>query len=76
MNNPAQMPQNLLKSFAAALRARRTQMNMSQRDLARRVGISSKSLCNLEMGNNWPSMPVYVALIRVMKPKKRLPFIP
>lgn len=70
------MPEPLLTKFAAALRARRLNMKMSQRELARQVGISSKSLCNLEMGNNWPSVPVYVALTRVMLPKKRIPFLP
>lgn len=70
------MPDDLLKKFATRLRARRLKMNLSQRDLARQVGISSKSLCNLEMGNNWPSLPVYVALTRFMLPKKRIPFIP
>jgi transcriptional regulator with XRE-family HTH domain len=53
-----------LKSFGRALRRERTARNLTQVQLARELGLSSKSVCAFEYGVNWPSMPAYIALCR------------
>jgi DNA-binding XRE family transcriptional regulator len=64
-----------LKKFGIALRNRRKTVGMTQRKLAKCAGISSKSICNIEMGNNWPSVPVLIAMSRILHPGKKIPFI-
>lgn len=53
-----------LRKFGEAVREKRAELRVSQVDLARLVGISNKTLFNIEAGNNWPSLPVYAALCR------------
>ena len=38
--------------------------SLSQCELAEQVGISNKTLNNVERGNNWPSVPVLIKLRR------------
>ena len=64
-----------LDAFALAIRKRRKEMGFTQRELALAAGISPKSLCNVEMGNNWPSVPVYLALVDKLEPQARVPFL-
>ena len=52
------------RQFGALIRARRVAMNMKQIDLAEKVKISNKTLFNIESGQNWPSMMVYVKMCR------------
>jgi transcriptional regulator with XRE-family HTH domain len=39
-------------------------VNISQIELAKRVGISNRQLSNIEAAKNWPSLQVYIALCR------------
>lgn len=50
------------KQFGARLRERRVRMKISTSDLARRVGLSRKSILNIENGDRWPSLPRYFNL--------------
>ncbi len=54
-------------SFSAALRGRREAARLSQAELARKIGVSSKSLSNIEAGHNLPSLPVYAALCAALR---------
>jgi transcriptional regulator with XRE-family HTH domain len=56
-----------LEAFAARLRRTRQALHLSQVALAEKVGISNKQLNNVENAHNWPSMPVYVSLCRVLE---------
>lgn len=51
-----------LKAMGAALRAARVERGISQIAMAKTIGISNKQLCNIEKGNNWPSLQVYSAI--------------
>ena len=64
-----------LTKLGLAMRAKRKELGLTQRDLAQRVNISPKSLCNVEMGNNWPSLQVYLALVKALKPRSHAPFV-
>lgn len=55
--------QKVLGEEIAALRLSR---NLSQTALAHLVGISNKTLENVESGRNWPSMQVYIVLCKVL----------
>jgi len=65
-----------LQAFGLALRARRKLLRYSNAALGREVGVSSKSLCNIESGNNYPSVPVLAALVRVLYAGQKIPFMP
>ena len=45
---------------------KRNDRGLSQTALAHLVGISNKTLENIESGRNWPSMQVYVVLCKVL----------
>lgn len=64
---PSPSTKKALAAFGAALRKRRREQMMTQTELGSRVGVSSKTLCNVEMGVNWLSLPVYVAICRELK---------
>lgn len=57
----------LLTSFGKAIASRRLHFSMGQVKLASSVGCSVGQISNMEAGRNWPSMPVYVKLCRVLK---------
>lgn len=61
---PSPSTKKALAAFGTALRERRYKEGISQTELSKRVGISSKTICNAEMGNNWLSLPVYAAICR------------
>lgn len=46
--------------------ARREARGMSQTALAYLIGVTNKQLYNVEKGRNWPSMPVYITLCKVL----------
>jgi transcriptional regulator with XRE-family HTH domain len=54
-----------LQRFAAGVRAMRG--DRPQREIAEGVGISVNQYSNIECGVNWPSMPVYRKLCKVLK---------
>lgn len=70
------MDENTAKGKAqlgAAIRARRKQLGLSQAQLSRDTGISNKSICGMEVGTVWPSLPFYVRIVRALK-AGRVPF--
>lgn len=56
-----------LQRFAAALVARRRELNFSRRGVAGLVGISYGQLSHIENAENWPTVPVYLALVRELE---------
>lgn len=59
-----------LKLFAAALLTRRLRLGYSRQKVALKAGVSYSQLSHLELGDNWPTVPVYRALCRVLKIRK------
>jgi DNA-binding XRE family transcriptional regulator len=53
-----------LKALANQVKKRRANLGITQIDFAEDLKISNKTLANIEAGNNWPSMPVYITLCR------------
>lgn len=58
---------DLKKIFAARLAATREQRQVSQRQLAFRVGVSPRAVGQYEQGENLPSVEVLVALARALE---------
>ena len=56
-----------LKRLAAWLREQRELRGLSLMKLADEVGCSFKQIHNIEKGQNWPSMPLFVAICRYFK---------
>ena len=56
-----------LMKFAAAVATRRMQLGLSRTELATRTGISYWQLSHIENAENWPTLPVYLALCRELK---------
>lgn len=59
--------QRTLVSFASALVARRAQLGITRTALAAQVRISYGQLSHIENAENWPTMPVYLGIIRALK---------
>lgn len=55
-----------LKTFGLEVRRLRTQSNLTQTELAKRVGFSCKQLNHIEYGVHWPSMEVYIGICRAL----------
>jgi len=56
-----------LRLFAAALGKRREEMRMSRTELAEEVGVSYFTMAHIELGENWPSIPVYLAICKALQ---------
>ncbi len=56
-----------LASLAAAIRDRRLKNGLNQTEFAEQVGVSNKTMDNIEAARNWPSVPVYIAICRVLR---------
>lgn len=54
------------KELGAELRRKRQAKHISQVALAELTGVSTKQINHIEMGRNWPSMPVYITLCRAL----------
>lgn len=54
------------KILGEELLAHRNSRGLSQTALAHLVGISNKTLENIESGRNWPSLPVYIVICKVL----------
>jgi DNA-binding XRE family transcriptional regulator len=54
------------KVLGEEITALRLSRDLSQTALAHLVGISNKTLQNIEAGRNWPSMQVYVVICKVL----------
>lgn len=48
------------------LRQLRRQKNMSQEELAQKLGVSRQAIIAIEQGNSLPSLPVIIAILRVL----------
>ena len=66
-NHHTRDSKKMLRQFSSALVRRREELNMTRRSVADAVEISYSALSHLELGNNWPTLPVYRALCRVLK---------
>lgn len=73
MNEPEALPKWTEKETAEeratlglAVREMREKRRYRQSHLARAIGVSQKTLWNIEAGTAWPSMKVYIALVRVL----------
>ncbi len=53
---------NEIQSFGRVMKARRLDRKMSHADLAKAIGVSASQISNMERGDNYPSLPVYVRL--------------
>jgi DNA-binding XRE family transcriptional regulator len=54
---------NLRKSLAEAVIARRSHLKISQRALAKLVGISTRDICHIEKGKSNPTLSTQVKLL-------------
>jgi transcriptional regulator with XRE-family HTH domain len=54
------------KLFGERLAQRRKQLGLSQRELAKRVGIRGPSLAEYETDDTWPSVPTLIALAEAL----------
>lgn len=54
-----------LRQFAKALTKLRSE-RMSRRQFADKIGLSYSNTSNIELGENWPSMPVYIKICEVL----------
>lgn len=59
-------PENrqLLRRFASGLKAARRKKGLDRRELADKVGSSMSAITHLELAENWPTLPVYLAICR------------
>lgn len=55
-----------MNTFSLRIRQLRRDRNMSQEELARKLGISRQAVIAIEQGSSLPSLPVIVALLRVL----------
>lgn len=56
-----------LRRFAVAVTARRIELDISRSDLAKQTGISYGQMAHIENGDNWPTLPVFRRLCRVLR---------
>lgn len=56
-----------LRTFAAGVKARRTELGLTLMDLANAITISKSQMSHIECGDNWPGMAVYVKLCAELK---------
>jgi len=54
------------KLFGERLAQRRKQLGLSQRELAKRIGIRGPSLAEYETDETWPSVPTLIALAQAL----------
>ena len=55
-----------LKTFAGAVVKLRLKAGLTRRDFAEQVGISYYTAALIELGEYWPTIPVYLAICRVL----------
>lgn len=56
-----------LRAFGAAVVARRVELSITRRQLSEAVGISYGQLSHIENAENWPTMPVYLRIVKELK---------
>lgn len=65
-------PDPQLLQFGDNLRRKRQSQHLTQAQLAAACGISTNLISNIELGYNWPSMPIYLKMCDVLFPGKKL----
>jgi ribosome-binding protein aMBF1 (putative translation factor) len=66
-NHHTQDSKKALRMFASALIRRREELGISRRKLCEEANVSYSLMSHVELGENWPTLPVYRALCRVLK---------
>ncbi len=66
MKEPGIKMRKELGTMGSSIRIIRKARGLSQTALASLMEISNKSLDNIEAGRNWPSLPVYITICRVL----------
>jgi len=63
------------REFGEILRTRRESMNLTQGELAERLGLQRTSITNMEKGNQIPSLPYVIAIAQLfdMEPAMLIP---
>jgi DNA-binding XRE family transcriptional regulator len=59
-----------LRKLARSVSRARLCSGLTRRQLAGRVGVSYATINHLENAENWPTLPVFLALCRVLKSGK------
>lgn len=61
-------PENIaaLRRFAAAVVAKRTKKGLSRPAFAAKVGVSYFTINHIEHFENWPTVPVYIKMCKVL----------
>jgi transcriptional regulator with XRE-family HTH domain len=55
-----------LRSLGKAIVALRNKRGLGREDFAAKIGLSYSNTANIETGQNWPSMPVYIRICEVL----------
>ncbi len=56
----------LVEKLAENVRARRITMCMTQAALAKKCGCSTMVICHVERADNFPSLPIYIAICEAL----------
>lgn len=62
-----QESRDALRSLSTNLLNERLARGLRQVDLAKKTGCSAMMISNMEKGDNFPSLPTYLALLRALK---------
>ncbi len=65
---------NEMAGLGTAIRERRLQLGLSQKEFAGRIGIPTSTMNNIEVARNWPSLPVYITICRALR-MGRIPLV-
>jgi transcriptional regulator with XRE-family HTH domain len=65
---------NIKKNFGKRIKEIRISANLTQEQLAEKIGISPKSLSQIELGNNFVSAETLESICKTLKIKPRLLF--
>ena len=55
-----------LRTFAGAVVKLRLKAKLTRRAFAEQLGVSYHTAAHIELGENWPTIPVYLAICRVL----------
>jgi DNA-binding XRE family transcriptional regulator len=67
ISNPYQQDAQDRLRFARAVRKRREELDLTREAVYSAAAVSNQQYSNIERGHNWPSMPVFKRLCRVLK---------
>lgn len=63
----AQRDKRKLAAFGRAVSELREQRDISRQKFAKKIGLSYSNTANIELGHNWPSMPVFIRICEVLE---------